>query len=127
MGRFETFHEMAKRILIVDDDPETTHGLRRVLEKHGYDVQEENDSENALEVARAFQPHFVILDYLMPKVHGGDVAWQLASDAILQDAQVIMCTGISKAEIAIKLPPARIPILEKPVDTDALLELLSNH
>ena len=118
---------MGKRILIVDDDPDTTHGLRRVLESHGYEVQEENISERALSVASAFQPHFVILDYLMPKVHGGDVAWQLASDPILQTTQVIICSGISKSEISIHLPPARIPILEKPIDSEALLALLAGH
>jgi len=119
--------KMAKRILIIDDDPDTTHGLRRVLESHAYEVQEENDPERALSVARVFQPHFVILDYQMPKVNGGDVAWQLASDAILKATQVIICSGISKSEIAIHLPPSRIPILEKPVDGPALLALLGAH
>jgi hypothetical protein len=63
----------------------------------------------------------------MPKVHGGDAAWQLASDATLKAIQVIICSGISKSEITIHLPPSRIPVLEKPVDCAAPLELLSCH
>jgi CheY-like chemotaxis protein len=116
---------MGKRILTIDDDPEVTHRLKRLLETAGYLVQEENDSTRALETARTFQPDVVLLDYQMPVVHGGDVAWQLASDVSLRNIRVIICSGISRSEIAIKLPPTRIPILEKPVDTDELLALLS--
>lgn len=116
---------MSKRVLIVDDDPVTTGALCRVLEQRGYEVRQENNSERALDDARRFRPHFVILDYLMPKMHGGDVAWQLASDTDLKAAQVIICSAIAKSEISIHLPPSRIPILEKPVDSSALLALLS--
>ena len=43
---------MCHRILAVDDDPETTHGLKRFLEAHGYMVREENDPTKALDVAK---------------------------------------------------------------------------
>ena len=115
---------MAERILIVDDDPETTRSLAELLRRKGYVVREENDSTQALAVAREIQPHAVILDYLMPRAHGGDVAWQLASDALLRDVRIIICSGVAPAEIKTKLPPSRIPILGKPVDFDALIDLI---
>src|SRR6188474_1749702 len=107
---------MPGRILIVDDDPQSTGGLRRFLESHGYEVHEQNDSTQALPSARAFQPKAVILDYLMPGMHGGDVAWQLASDPKLRSIMVIVCSGVGAREISRKLPPAPIPILEKPIE-----------
>ena len=115
---------MAKRVLIVDDDPDFTSAMRRLLERLGYVIYEENDPTKALEAARAFQPQFVILDFLMPKMHGGDVAWQLASDSLIETPRMILCTGVSKSELACKLPPVRIEILEKPVDARVVLELL---
>ena len=115
---------MSIRILTIDDEPETTRGLRRLLERHGYEVREENDSRRALESAGEFQPQVVLLDYLMPTVHGGDVAWQLASDPRLRQVKVIICSGVAEEELQAKLPPAPIPILAKPVDTDALLSLI---
>lgn len=66
----------------------------------------------------------MILDYLMPVVHGGDVAWQLASDPVLRKIKLIVCSGAPTQEITLNLPPNRFPILEKPVDVDALLNLL---
>jgi CheY-like chemotaxis protein len=118
---------MSRRILAVDDEPETTHSLKRLLEAHGYDVMEVNDATKALKAARAFQPHVVILDYLMPRAHGGDVAWQLASDKALKDVKLIVCSGVDPHEFKSKLPPVEIPILDKPVDSNALLDLLRDN
>lgn len=118
---------MCRRILAIDDEPFVTQTLKRLLEAHGYTVQEENDAMKALATARKFQPHAVILDYLMPRAHGGDVAWQLMSDSLLKNSQLIVCSGLDPVEFKWRLPPGQIQILEKPVNSDALLELLRAH
>ena len=115
---------MCRRILAIDDDLETTAALKRLLEAHGYSVREENNPMTALATARAFQPHVIILDYAMPKAHGGDVAWQIASDRSLRDTKLIICSGVGFEEFRLRLPPVRIAVLEKPVKPDALLDLL---
>jgi len=115
---------MSERVLIVDDDPEATASLARVLRKKGCVVREENDSTLALQVAREFQPEVVVLDYLMPVVHGVDVAWQLASDPVCRAAQVIMCSAVPREEFVWKLPPCKIPTFEKPVPLDDLVALI---
>lgn len=116
---------MLKRILLVDDDANSTKLLRLLLERAGYCVREENDSASALRHAREFQPDFVLLDYTMPVVDGGDVAWHMAADANLRNTKLIVCSGAPLAEINFHMPPNRIPVLEKPVDIDVLLKLLS--
>jgi two-component system chemotaxis response regulator CheY len=117
---------MAFRILAVDDDAETTGALKRLLEARGYVVQEENDSTKALRTAREFQPHAIVLDYLMPHCHGGDVAWQLWCDPRLKHTKVVVCTGVAKAEVSHHLPPGTFPIFEKPVDGAFLLNFLES-
>jgi len=119
---------MPQRILIVDDDAETTQTLHRLLTAQGYLVEAENDSMQALDTARRFQPDVVILDFLMPRAHGGDVAWQLASSADLrQTPRIILCSGVPTAEFALKLPPIKIEVVEKPVNLDTLLGLLRRN
>ena len=115
------------RILAVDDEPETTQTLRCILELRGYIVEEENDSRKALETAKAFHPDVVIVDYAMPETDGGDVAWQVASEPSLKSARVIMCSGLDPREFRCKLPPNNIPILQKPLNSLALLELLPTN
>src|SRR5688572_4941345 len=115
---------MATRVLIVDDDASATDRLRRLLEKKDFVVEEENDSTRASLHSREFKPDFVILDFKMPVLHGGDVAWQLQSDPELRRIKLIVCSGIPEREIRYYLPPNPIPVLEKPIDTEALLRLL---
>ena len=64
---------------------------------------------------------------MMPTLHGGDVAWQLATDPGTRSINIIVCSGADQAEITRKLPLAKIPILEKPLDSEILLRLLQAH
>jgi CheY-like chemotaxis protein len=119
---------MPQRILVVDDDHETTQALQRLLTAHGFLVKEENDSTQALQTARDFQPDVVILDFLMPRTHGAEIAWKLASDVRLRETpRVILCSGVPIADFELKLPPIRIEIVEKPVNAGELIDLLHHH
>jgi len=115
---------MAPRILVIDDDPETTGALCRILTKDGFVTRAANDSRTVLQTSRDFQPHLVLLDYDMPHLHGGDVAWQLWSNAKLRETKLIICSAFPLEEFRTQLPPRRIPFLSKPVDAADLLRLI---
>jgi CheY-like chemotaxis protein len=114
----------AARVLIVDDDASATRSLRRLLEAAECVVEEENDSARASLHTREFKPDFVILDFKMPGLHGGDLAWQLQSDPEMKRIKLIVYSDLPECEIRSHLPPDPIPVLEKPIDIDALLRLL---
>ena len=59
---------MAERILVVDDEEASRKGLRALLTREGYRVEEAADGAEALEKARAFRPALVIADLVMPKM-----------------------------------------------------------
>ena len=115
---------MSLRIMLVDDDPASLGSLSRLLEKRGYSVKPISDSRTARDAALDFQPHVVILDYLMPVLRGGDVAWQIASDPFLRGTRIIILSAYSAGEIQRKLPATPIPILPKPIDFDVLVKLI---
>jgi CheY-like chemotaxis protein len=115
---------MSTKVLIIDDDLTSAHALERLLTVRGYDVQVEDDSTKALATARAFEPHVVVLDYMMPVMHGGDVAWQLASDEKLRGSKIVMWSGAPPTEIRRALPPRAIAICGKQLETEALLKVL---
>jgi DNA-binding NarL/FixJ family response regulator len=65
----------SKTILLVDDDEDVRHALRLLFEFEGYEVVgEAGDGMEAVALARRYQPSFVILDYLMPKMSGDKTA-----------------------------------------------------
>lgn len=79
-----------KRVLIADD----THSVRRLLSgivhSLGHAPMEASDGEEALQIARATQPDFAILDMHMPNKNGLQVLEELRSDETLKDMPVII-------------------------------------
>ena len=60
--------ESVKRILVVDDEAGFARLLKLGLERTGrYDVRVENRARVALDSAREFEPHLILLDCLMPE------------------------------------------------------------
>jgi CheY-like chemotaxis protein len=92
---------MKKRILLVDDEVSFTRLLKLNLEQlNAYEVRIVNWAEDALEVARQFRPQIVLLDVIMPRLVGGDVAEQLRSDEILKNTPILFFTAaVSKCRV----------------------------
>ena len=59
-----------KTILIVDDDPELSEGLRLVLERQGYRVLQARDGQQGKNLIYQDHPDLVILDMMMPRMGG---------------------------------------------------------
>ena len=64
---------MAKKILVVDDEPVLTDTLRYNLVKEGYTVSVAANGETALNLARQEKPDLVILDVMLPVLDGFEV------------------------------------------------------
>lgn len=62
-----------KSVLIIDDEEEVGHALRRVLERAGLEVQTAIGSEEGLALFEQNAPDLVITDIIMPKMHGIDL------------------------------------------------------
>src|SRR5262245_62495238 len=81
----KSVHESAtkgtRRILIIDNDSNSTHLVKILLERSGpYRVVEENDSTEAHQTARSFKPDLILLEIMMPGLDGGEVAEQIEAD-----------------------------------------------
>lgn len=92
---------MKKRVLIVDDEVSFTRLLKLNLEQTNlYEVRVVNWAEDTLQVAQEFRPEVVLLDVIMPRMFGGDVAAQLQSDADLANTPILFFTAaLSKRRI----------------------------
>lgn len=65
---------MAKKILVVDDEKPISDIIKFNLEKEGFEVVVAYDGEEALEKVEAEQPDLIVLDLMLPKVDGLEVA-----------------------------------------------------
>ncbi len=64
---------MAKRVLIVEDEPNIVESLRFLLEREGLDVAVQSNGALAIDSIRATQPDLVILDVMLPNRSGFDI------------------------------------------------------
>jgi len=117
------------RILIVDDDRDSTHLIKILLEKIShYLVLEENDAAKAHESARDFRPDLILLDIMMPQIDGGDIAAQIDADPGLQRTPIIFLTAlVTKAEAKAGLHIQGHPVLAKPIDIPELINRIEEN
>ena len=121
--------EEKRRILIVDDDRDSTHLIKILLEKIShYLVLEENDAARAHESARDFRPDLILLDMIMPQIDGGDIAAQIDADPGLQRTPLIFLTAlVTKAEAKAGLHIQGHPVLAKPIDIPELINRIEEN
>jgi two-component system, OmpR family, response regulator MprA len=79
------------RILVVDDDRAVRESLRRSLEFNGYQVELAGDGARALEMVVADRPDAMILDVMMPRLDGLEVARRLRSTG--DDLPILVLTA----------------------------------
>ncbi len=80
------------RVLVADDVKVIAQSISWALEEAGYETAIANDGEQCLELAASFDPHLVILDLMMPKLHGIEVLKRLRADPARSNIAVIVCT-----------------------------------
>ncbi|MEA5059040.1 MAG: response regulator transcription factor [Candidatus Pelethousia sp.] len=81
---------MAKRILLVDDEPLILKGLKFALEQDGYETDSAEDGEAALEKILKGGYDLVLLDVMLPKMNGIDVCQAVREKS---DVPIIMLTA----------------------------------
>ncbi len=84
----------SRRLLVVDDEPEIRALLERALSARGYEVETAPDGEEALARVAARRPALVLLDAMLPRIHGFEVARRLRADARTHDVPIVMMTAV---------------------------------
>ena len=114
-------------ILIVDDEPHLRNGLRRILEKEGYEVTTAPDGETALKLARDKKPEVVLLDIMMPGMDGREVCHKLRE--IASEAHIIYLTATAEpsGSLHVKYPRGEADAyIAKPATSKRILSRINN-
>ena len=118
-----------RRILIVDNDPDTTHLVRVLLERTGhYLVLEENEATKAHQSARSFRPDLILLDIVMPETDGAEVVARIETEPELQNTPIIFLTAlVTRAEAKSGLNIQGHSFLAKPISIPELINAIEEH
>jgi two-component system alkaline phosphatase synthesis response regulator PhoP len=113
-------------VLVVDDDPVIQKLLQVNFEMEGYDVVIAGDGEEGLALAREERPDLVLLDVMMPKMNGLDVAAALKDDEVTRAIPIIMLSAKAQSsDVQAGLDLGVDDYVTKPFDPLELLERVS--
>jgi two-component system, OmpR family, alkaline phosphatase synthesis response regulator PhoP len=114
------------RILIVDDDADIAEMLQYNLKKEGYDTQTASNGKQALEFAKTFMPHLVLMDIMMPVMDGVEASRLLRQMPETANVYIIFLTARSEeySEVA-AFDVGADDYLTKPIKPRALMSRIS--
>ena len=110
-----------KRVLVVDDEPNSCIPLGTFLKEQGYDVELAFDGEQAMDIGRSFAPSVLLCDWLLKGRHDGiAVARELWTTN--PHLTIIFMTGFSEEDLRMRIGelPVRA-VLSKPLSLLSVL------
>jgi CheY-like chemotaxis protein len=123
---------MAKKILIVDDEPDIVSYLEMVLQDQGYETVTAGNGNEALEAVKREKPDLVTLDITMPEASGTRFYKEIRTDPELSQIPVVIVTavtGLGGDKYAYenfisnrKIVPAPEAFFPKPIEREAFIE-----
>ena len=83
-----------KKILFIEDEAAIQKTLGESLRNKGYDVQSALDGEEGLRLAKSEKPDLILLDLILPKLHGLDLLERIRKDDDIKETPVIILTNL---------------------------------
>jgi DNA-binding response OmpR family regulator len=87
---------MAKKILIVDDEPSIIVALQFLMEQNGYETLVAFSGEEAMEVVAQHRPDLILLDIMLPVVDGFEVCQRVREKADWKGIRIVLVTALDR-------------------------------
>lgn len=116
-------YAMAKKIMVVDDDPLIVRYLENVFNDNGYETCSATDGLKAYDMLVEEKPDLITLDLDMPEESGPRFYRKMSKNEAFKNIPIIVISGIAGRELAIK---NAIVALSKPFDPEQLVGIVKN-
>jgi len=117
---------MAKRILVVEDEPRVLEVIKKRLEVAGHHVITAVDGAEGFELAKSENPDLIVLDLMLPKKDGYDVCWELKHDPLYKPIPILMLTARTQdREIERGMKSGADGYMMKPFDGKVLVDRIA--
>lgn len=109
-----------RRVLIVDDDPDSREVYAEYLRYRGFDTRDASTGAEALDSVAQWDPHVVVMDMRLPDADGARIARQIRQDRQTPPIIVALSACVVDGEIAAALTSGCDTFLAKPCLPDRL-------
>ncbi|MBU0629605.1 MAG: response regulator [Candidatus Margulisbacteria bacterium] len=119
---------MAKSVLVIEDFPATLSMFKQIIETAGYEFQGVETGEKALEVLARKKFDLILLDIMLPRVDGFEVARRARTSRFNRATPIIALTAFDVADITNRCRAAGInDVFLKPFEVDNLIDVINKH
>lgn len=106
-----------KRILVIEDNPQSLYLVRFLLEGQGHQVLEAVDGVNGISLAQQKQPDLILVDIQLPKIDGYEVARRLKANPRTAPIPIIAVTSsLMDGDRERQQEAGCLGAIEKPID-----------
>jgi CheY-like chemotaxis protein len=112
---------MAKKVMVVDDDPEIVKYIVSVLNDNGYETCAASDGVEAYHMIFDERPDMITLDLEMPEEWGTKFFRRLSKEDEFKDIPIVVISGLAGRHLSIR---KAVAYLAKPFDPQRLLDIV---
>jgi CheY-like chemotaxis protein len=112
-------------ILIVEDDPAIRDVVRDFLDSVGYRTLVARDGDEAVAISHAARPDLIVMDLMLPRLTGGEVAARLKADLPTARIPIIAVSAVDDVDDIAELLPLDA-VISKPFDLDSLHQTIAS-
>jgi DNA-binding response OmpR family regulator len=116
-----------KKVVIIEDEEQLGKLIQSYLEQHEYRAIHVRDGANGLKKIREEVPDLILMDLLLPRVHGFDICQAVKKDPKLAHIPLIVMTAVYKTAMD-KMEAERLGVdefIEKPLNFASLLKKIN--
>lgn len=112
---------MAKKVLVIDDEPEMLGLVKYTLEKGGFEVSTCDNGRHAWDEIARIKPDLLVLDVMLPGIDGYSLQIKISEEPSMKDLPIIILTALEPSKTLFQKFPQVVAFMTKPFKTEDLV------
>ena len=117
---------MAKKVLVIDDEPEMLNLVKYTLEKGGFEVHTCDSGRQAWDEIAKVKPDVVVLDVMLPGIDGYSLQLKISQEPTTKDMPIVVLTALEPSKTLFQKFPQVVGFMTKPFKPEELLKTVSD-
>src|SRR5687767_748716 len=116
---------MQRKVLVIEDHPDSREMLETVLIDNGYTVITAADGLSGLDIAKAVRPDVIITNINMPNLDGREMIKQVRQMPELQHIPIVVLSAVRTDDPEALIKVGATAVASKPIELKRFLETLT--
>ncbi|MDX6768717.1 MAG: response regulator [Elusimicrobiota bacterium] len=113
---------MAKKVLVIDDEPEMLNLVKYTLEHAGFEVHTCDNGRQAWDEIAKVRPDVLVLDVMLPGIDGYSLQLKISQEPSTKDLPIVVLTALEPSKTLFQKFPQVQGFMTKPFKTEELLK-----